>query len=295
MNSTRPILFGEVLFDHFPDGTRILGGAPLNVAWHLQAFGLSPLFISRVGDDETGTQVLETMRTAGMDLSGVQIDREHSTGTVRVTLDGGQPSYDIVADQAFDHIDAGAMPCVDEGTILGHGTLARRSAPSRAALDQLLRSGAARRLVDVNLRAPWWRRDEVHDLLRRVDMIKLNDEELGRLTEPGGSLEAGARELRDRSRAKRIVVTRGERGVLAIDEEGASFEAAPKGVTPIVDCVGAGDAFTAVLILGDHREWKFRVTIQHALDFAEAMVGRRGATAEDRGFYSPFLKRWEST
>jgi len=33
MNNNHPIhVFGEVLFDHFPDGSRILGGAPFNVA-----------------------------------------------------------------------------------------------------------------------------------------------------------------------------------------------------------------------------------------------------------------------
>ena len=39
MSRGRLCLFGEVLFDHFPDGKRVLGGAPFNVAWHLQAFG----------------------------------------------------------------------------------------------------------------------------------------------------------------------------------------------------------------------------------------------------------------
>ena len=45
----RPVIFGEVLFDRFPDGSVVLGGAPFNVAWHLQAFGRAPLFISTGG------------------------------------------------------------------------------------------------------------------------------------------------------------------------------------------------------------------------------------------------------
>ena len=53
----RPVIFGEVLFDHFPDGARVLGGAPFNVAWHLQAFGSAPLFVSRVGNDPAGREV----------------------------------------------------------------------------------------------------------------------------------------------------------------------------------------------------------------------------------------------
>ena len=41
INHTRPVVFGEVLFDCFPDGSRVLGGAPFNVAWHCQAFWLA--------------------------------------------------------------------------------------------------------------------------------------------------------------------------------------------------------------------------------------------------------------
>jgi fructokinase len=49
------VIFGEVLFDNFPD-KQVLGGAPFNVAWHLQGFGDNPLFISRVGDDSRGRE-----------------------------------------------------------------------------------------------------------------------------------------------------------------------------------------------------------------------------------------------
>ena len=47
----RPLIVGEVLFDVFPDGSRVLGGAPFNVAWNLCALGADPLLISRVGTD----------------------------------------------------------------------------------------------------------------------------------------------------------------------------------------------------------------------------------------------------
>ena len=79
-------IFGEVLFDHFPDGRRVLGGAPFNVAWHLQAFGLRPLVITRVGADDDGAQVLQAMEAWGMDTTGVQVDEVNPTGSVRVEL-----------------------------------------------------------------------------------------------------------------------------------------------------------------------------------------------------------------
>ncbi len=89
----RPVIFGEVLFDRFPDGSLVLGGAPFNVAWHLQAFGQAPLLISRVGDDPLGRQVRGAMLDWGMDTAGLQLDSAHATGTVEVRFDHGEPSY----------------------------------------------------------------------------------------------------------------------------------------------------------------------------------------------------------
>ena len=101
----RPLSVGEVLFDVMPDGTRVLGGAPFNVAWHLHAFGLRPLMITRVGTDDSGDEVLAAMKSLGMDTSGVQRDGAHPTGRVQVELSEGEPTYHILADQAYDHID----------------------------------------------------------------------------------------------------------------------------------------------------------------------------------------------
>ena len=75
----RPLVFGEVLFDCFPDGAEVLGGAPFNVAWHLQGFGQEPLFVSRIGDDIRGNQIRAAMSDWGMSLSGLQLDTSHAT------------------------------------------------------------------------------------------------------------------------------------------------------------------------------------------------------------------------
>ena len=112
----RLCIFGEVLFDHFPNGKRVLGGAPFNVAWHLQAFGQTPCFISRIGDDPEGQAVFAAMRDWGMDTDGVQIDPTKATGRVSVRFDGGEPVYEIVEHCAYDAIqseaaDAGISDC----------------------------------------------------------------------------------------------------------------------------------------------------------------------------------------
>ncbi len=136
-----PLVFGEVLFDRFPDGREILGGAPFNVAWHLQAFAAAPRFISAVGADPLGEQIAAAMADWGMDGAGLQRHPTYPTGTVEVSLDGGEPSYEIVAERAYDHIDADALSPPPAGALLYHGSLALRSAPSRAALDRLCAGG----------------------------------------------------------------------------------------------------------------------------------------------------------
>lgn len=83
MVKNRPAIFGEVLFDYFPDGQRILGGAPFNVAWHLQAFKQRPKFISRIGADQSGCEVSKAMDSWGMDRTSLQIDPVHPTGKVQ--------------------------------------------------------------------------------------------------------------------------------------------------------------------------------------------------------------------
>lgn len=105
----RPLIFGEALFDVMPDGSCVLGGSPFNVAWHLQAFGLRSLMVTRVGDDEPGVEVLAAMTSWGMDISGGQRDDVSPTGQVQVELVGGEPTFHILPDQAYDHLDVGQV------------------------------------------------------------------------------------------------------------------------------------------------------------------------------------------
>ena len=103
-HASPPMVFGEVLFDCFPDGREVLGGAPFNIAWNLQAFGLSPLFISRVGDDNLGCHIQKKMVSWGMDTRGLQLDQRHPTGKVQIELTEGEPRFTILPDQAYDYI-----------------------------------------------------------------------------------------------------------------------------------------------------------------------------------------------
>ena len=290
----RPLIFGEVLFDCFPDGTRVLGGAPFNVAWHLQAFGAAPLFVSRVGEGANGREIICSAMTAwGMDRSGMQIDTGHKTGEVAVSLStGGQPSFDIVDDRAYDYIGAEAAVGLPPLSLIYHGSLALRREGSRRALTAIRKASGAPAFVDINLREPWWNKDEILARLDGAKWVKLNDAELDLLTGTDGDAEARAEALRRTHGLALLVVTRGEKGALALTADGQREKVAPEAATTVVDTVGAGDAFASVLVLGLLRDWPLADTLIRAQHFASAIVGVRGATVSDPAFYTPFRTAW---
>ncbi|MBK5963215.1 carbohydrate kinase [Thiocystis minor] len=286
-------VFGEVLFDRFPDDHRILGGAPFNVAWHLHAFGAAPRLVSAVGDDPDGAAVRTAMSAWGMNVADLQTDPDHATGEVAVSLRDGEPAYDIVADRAYDHI---RQPAEGHDGLLYHGTLALRQPVSAATLQALKANGPDSVFLDVNLRTPWWSREETLRLVTDADWVKLNRDELTWLGETDGAptedLAERARAFLERHDLTGLIVTLGGDGALGLSADGVPVRVAPAPATEVLDTVGAGDAFAAVLILGILRGWPLTTTLERAQSFASRIVGQRGATASDRALYAPFLDRW---
>ena len=293
VDSERPVIFGEVLYDCFPDGQAILGGAPFNVAWHLQGFGLSPLFISRVGDDPLGHHVRDAMHHHGMDASGLQLDSLHPTGKVTITMSGKSHSFEIIPDQAYDYIDQGALPPLPESTLFYHGSLAARSPVSAQTLAFLNTRFAGKRLVDINLRSPWWQQQQALELIDGAWLAKLNDEELQLLVPDADDDASRIRQLINNAGLQLLLVTRGAAGAELLTAGGDSFRVAPDSVTDVVDTVGAGDAMTSVLVLAILQGWPWQQALERSQAFASAIVGRRGAIVEEAGFYQPFIDAWE--
>ena len=289
----RPVIFGEVLYDCFPDGQAVLGGAPFNVAWHLQGFGLAPLFISRVGDDPLGHHVRDAMHNHGMDASGLQLDSLHPTGKVSITMSGNSHSFEIIPDQAYDYIDQGALPPLPDSTLFYHGSLAARSPVSAQTLAFLNTRFAGKRLVDVNLRSPWWQQQQVLELVDGAWLAKLNDEELQLLVPDADDDASRMQQLINNAGLQLLLVTRGAAGAELLTAGGDRFRVAPDAVTDVVDTVGAGDAMTSVLVLAILQGWPWQQALERSQAFASAIVGRRGAIVEEAGFYQPFINAWE--
>lgn len=285
-------IFGEVLFDYFPDGSRVLGGAPFNVAWHAQAFGNTPRFISRIGDDPAGREIMALMADWGMNQDAVQIDRDHPTGSVRVSLDGGEPHYEIVEDCAYDFIAGDLIGNKHSQGVLYHGSLALRNPVSCAALQAVKTGHQGMLFVDVNLRSPWWRMETLLPLLDDADWVKLNEAELNALCPESIGLEAVMLAFCELYDLDTLVVTRGENGAVACDRQQRFVAVKPPADIAVVDTVGAGDAFASVLLLGLSQDWPLETSMERAQEFACALVGQRGATVVDQAFYRAFGKQW---
>ena len=296
MSENRVCIFGEVLFDHFPDGRRVLGGAPFNVAWHLQAFRLAPCFISRVGTDVEGDEVRAAMHDWDMDQGGLQSDPERATGRVSIRFENGEPVYDIVDNCAYDAIDSAtaAVSAGDARGLLYHGSLALRHATSRAALARLKKAQPNRIFVDVNLRAPWWQRNTVIELLNGANWVKLNRDELNQLGAAAPSSREQAETLLHAHRLDGLIVTHGADGAELLTADGVHLRTSPRRGTEVVDTVGAGDALTSVMILGLCNDWPLELTLERAQAFASAIVGRRGATVSEPAFYRAFDEQWRT-
>ncbi|MGD8934402.1 MAG: PfkB family carbohydrate kinase, partial [Gammaproteobacteria bacterium] len=89
-----------------------------------------------------------------------------------------------------------------------------------------------------------------------------------------------------------LVVTLGEKGAIAFTASGEYAEVKPVITQTVIDTVGAGDAFTSVLILGLSNNWPLEQTMQRAQGFASMLVGQQGATVHDHKFYRAIVAGW---
>lgn len=304
MIAKHPVIFGEILYDIFDDGKRVLGGAPFNVAWHLHGFGLHPLMVTRIGNDANGAEIFQKMEQWGIDTTFVQRDPKHPTGTVFVSVEEGVPQFDIPAEQAYDYVEAseaiqslGDLP----GVLLYHGTLALRQPTSKEALEGLVHTSALPVFLDANLRAPWWTKPILESTMKSATWVKLDQAEIA-IVEPAFSKcdlsdkDSMDRLLEDTCRRfelAMLIVTLGEKGAfLKIPGKSALYAATPK--VSVVDTVGAGDGFSAVMIIGLIRQWPAEVILERAVAFAAAICQVRGATSTDKKLYQTTLEQWKN-
>jgi fructokinase len=292
-----PLILGEVLFDCFPTEI-VLGGAALNVAWNLKGLGSDPLLLSRVGQDEAARELLGALRRQGLRLEGLQQDSVHPTGKVQVTLDEqGIPTFAILPDQAYDYIqlDIGALQAL-QPSLLYRGSLAARREAAHRHFQEGIPALGCPVFLDLNLRDPWWHPDAIQEMLRTCTWLKLNQAELEQVARlegiPAGDVLEQGQILQAHLNLKGLFLTLGAAGALLITPT-QIHRADPVPAPQLVDTVGAGDAFSAVAILGLLRGWPEAVLVQRAVQFAAAICGIPGGAPADPEFYRPFWQAWE--
>lgn len=244
------VCFGEVLWDILPTGAKA-GGAPMNVAYHLNKLGSEPVMLTRIGLDDWGRGLLKLMEDNGMSTEFFQLDPIHPTGTVLATIgEHHEVSYDIVKPVAWDFIEwqEGIEDLVQAAGFFVFGSLAARSAVTSETLFRLLEA-APFKVLDINLRPPHFHRQGIEELLGRANLLKLNLAELELVTGWFSNFRSAADRiaaLQDRFRIPTIVVTRGAEGAI-FRHEGYMYQH-PGFKVDVVDTVGSGDAFFAGLL-----------------------------------------------
>ena len=232
------------------------------------------------------------MQSWGMSLENLQQDSDYPTGQVQVTLIQGEPAYAILPDQAYDHIQMHDLEDIADLGIFYHGTLAARSAISRQTLASLKALRPGKIFIDVNLRQPWWHKSDVLSLIKDADWVKLNNHELQALQVKGTDLRSTMENFLALYKLEGLIVTLGEAGAYGLNNKGDFISASPTASIEVIDTVGAGDAFSAVVLLGLNLGWPLPETMTKAQQFASAIVNQRGATIRDREFYEPFTQAW---
>lgn len=263
------VCYGESLWDVLPDNI-VPGGAPMNVAYHLNKLGIPPALITRVGLDNEGKKLILLMEKNGISTDYFQIDFEKNTGKVIATTDGNEEvSYDILKPVAWDYIswDDHFSTLVSSASYFVYGSLSVRSEESRNTLFRLLDS-ARYKVLDINLRAPHYTRNILERLLHSADLLKLNLAELELIT----GWFSGYKDERDRIRVLQdkfhltdIVMTRGSRGALLYT--GDAFYEHPGFTIKLADTIGSGDSFLAGLLA----KLSHGAAIPVALEFACAL------------------------
>jgi fructokinase len=278
------LCIGELLWDALPAGL-FLGGAPFNVACHLCSAGVTATMVTRIGPDQLGDEAYRRIARYGVRTDLLQVDPMLPTGFVRVSVAAdGSVEHHVVEPAAWDNLEitrslverAGAARAVV------FGTLAQRSAVTRATMRRLLETRALK-VLDVNLRPPYDDREIIRDSLRRADVVKLNEDEMRRLAswlDLRGDLEQTVAVLADTFDCRTVCVTRGPNGA-ALWREGRWTEH-PGFEVAVHDTVGAGDAFLAVLLAGLINGTEDEALLHHANLIGAYVARQHGAAPENQ-------------
>lgn len=279
-NNVKAVCFGEVLWDVFPSHKKI-GGAPLNVALRINSFGAATTMISRIGKDQDGEDIMSFLKNESLSSDSIQVGEDYKTGVVNVMInEKGNASYDIMYPSSWDKIDLSEeiVQKVSESDVFVFGSLICRDEVSRSTLYALL-DKAKYKVLDANLRAPYYTTEVLVELMSKADFIKLNDEELWeisrKLGSPYNSFEQNIKFIAEKTYTKQVCVTKGAFGAVLYYNEKFYYNSGY--FIKVVDTVGAGDSFLASLLVRLLKGKSPQKSLNYACAVGALVAGEEGA------------------
>ncbi len=289
---------GEALIDLLPgDGDSLIphvGGAPFNVARLVARLGQPATFLGGLSDDPYGRWLAEELNAAGVALA-VRDLRSAATPVAIAQLDAtGSAQYRFY----FEATAGAALAASDiPGDLLARsralalGGLGIVYEPVRSTLLELVAVAPAELTIvlDPNCRPSAIGdldayRATIRTLLARTDLLKLSAEDAAFLM-PGSTVRDAAVALLAQGPAV-VLVTDGPHAVLVVTPD--EIHSVPVTPGPVVDTVGAGDAFLAGILawLAAHPELDVRAldvaslvpAVTAAVQVAGAVCSMAGAT-----------------
>ncbi len=282
-NYSTAICYGEILWDMLPDGPQP-GGAPLNVAYHLNKLGVGASIISRVGNDLNGAKLESLLESWGVKMHLLQKDGEYPTSEVIAKMNNGnEVSYEIVFPVAWDFIkySGSISEQVKLSTYFIYGSLSSRNDTSRNTLFELLESDAIK-VFDINLRPPFINRDLLEVLLVKADIVKFNQAELEMAQLLfGGSFcneSSQIKFIQQHFNIPEIIVTKGEFGASYYKND-ETYNAWGTEVK-VIDTIGSGDAFLAAFIANHYFKNDPQLIIKNSVAMGAFIATKKGGCPE---------------
>jgi fructokinase len=259
--------------------------------------GMPVYFITKVGKDKTGMDIINLLDLNGFDTRHVQQDARYETGKVMVTLDTqGNPKFDILKNMAYDYIEFDSSISAtlqQKPDLIYFGTLAQRTDHGLKTIQRILatRESNTRYLYDVNLRPDCYSEQIVKASLRQCDVVKMNADELEIIKTMFGFSKSNRIFLDYLMRdfgIEMISLTKGKDGSELFTSAGSyQMKHAPFEIKG--DTVGAGDAYASMLALGYLNRWQPERVLEKATELAERVCSIKGAIPKETDFYDNLI------
>lgn len=235
------------------------GGAPCNVLAMLGKLGRKTAFLGKVGEDQFGKLLKETIEEVGVDTTGLRMDQEIPTTLAFVhTFPDGDRDFSFYRKPGADMMlreDEVDYDVIRQAKIFHFGTLSMTDEPVRSATKKALevaKEAGCLISLDPNLRPPLWKSlDEAKKMMeygfQYCDILKISDNEI-QFVSGKEDYDEGIRYLQEKYHIPLIFLTMGKDGSRAY-YKGMRVEKIGYRVDT-VETTGAGDTFCGSALNG---------------------------------------------